>query len=691
MYVIPAIMFFAGTLPCVSAAGNARWHDDKYSMFIHFGLYSELGGIWDGRRVEDGYSEQIQSFAGIFSDWYADVASSFDPVRFNADSIVSLASEAGMRSVVFTAKHHDGFCMFGTSTTDFNSVDATPAGRDFVREMADACARAGLSFGIYYSLIDWHFPGAYPVSSHNADFIPADHHRFNMMQVRELLTGYGKISEMWFDMGSMTPEQSRELYSLVHSIQPECMVSGRIGNDVYDFAVMPDNSYPEGPLRSPWQSAASMFDETWGYRSWQIRDDAAGKTREKLDALLEVVSHGGNFLLNIGPAGDGSVVEFERDVLLGIGRWLDVNGESVYGTDPLFVSGKQDWGCITSRGNALYLILNGVCPEDGIISIPGFGDAEVESWSVLSGSMSAVECVSAESGELHVRTGNGAYTSVSDPVADVQVLKVLMDGMPCSVIPECTDNVLYAGNAVSDHAYSCFDYYSGYRSVTGFSWNAGKSCEDAAMAYSCSDIGRNIEMRCGSRTGTVYLDGSRCVDVGKGVSVSGMYLRGPYGSVFDGPSETMVPSSEELECSGKWFPFSGTETVKTGIMDNVLVCCTVSSPVAQPAVFDLRAGNGVEVSLNGKVVVKHLNPYRTVSREESVILDLEEGENVLVVRFYNRFEKSMPVCFGLSDRQKMFITDVPECFLPLSGEIRISDPLSGEYSDGQLHNLRILL
>lgn len=137
--------------------------------------------------------------------------------------------------------------------------------------MAEACKRGGINFGIYFSLIDWHFPQAYPISSHNCDFITPQHHEFTKAQVTELLTNYGPISELWFDMGSNTPEQSKELYQLVHRLQPDCMVSGRLGNDQYDFSVMADNTYPEGSLQTAWQTAASMFDETWSYRSWQKR------------------------------------------------------------------------------------------------------------------------------------------------------------------------------------------------------------------------------------------------------------------------------------------------------------------------------------------------------------------------------------------------------------------------------------
>lgn len=300
---------------------DSVWMQSRFSMFIHWGLYSQLGGVWEGKPVRNGYSEQIQSFAGIFSDYYEDLMKDFTATGWNADSIVMLAKRAGMKSIVFTAKHHDGFCMYNSRFTDF-TVMHTPFGRDPLKELSIACKKEGLRMGVYFSLIDWHFPQAYPISSHNADPVTAEHHKYNMAQVEELLTNYGLISEFWFDMGSLTQQQSMELAALVRRLQPRCMISSRLGNNCGDFAVMPDNKIPGYIMGQPWQTAASMFKETWGYRSWQERGLVENKIKEKISDLLSVVEGGGNYLLNIGPRGDGSVVEFERDVLLGMGKWI---------------------------------------------------------------------------------------------------------------------------------------------------------------------------------------------------------------------------------------------------------------------------------------------------------------------------------------------------------------------------------
>lgn len=316
----------------------------RFSMFVHWGLYSVYGGVYRGKNIEWGYSEQIQSFAGIFSDWYAGAAEQFSAKQWDADSIAVLAKRAGMDAIVFTSKHHDGFCMYNSQETDFTIMN-TPFGRDALKELSQACKRHGLNLGIYFSLIDWHYPPAYPISSHNADPITPEHHEYNKRQVKELLENYGPVSELWFDMGSLTREQSRELYNLVKSIQPNCRVSGRIGNDYGDFAVMPDNVIPDFVPNKPWQTAESVYKETWGYRSWQKHVPMKEKLAEKINSLKRVIGAGGNYLLNIGPTGDGAVTNYEKDLLLSIGKWIDSSGWLATARDSLY----RDNGIIKAK------------------------------------------------------------------------------------------------------------------------------------------------------------------------------------------------------------------------------------------------------------------------------------------------------------------------------------------------------
>jgi alpha-L-fucosidase len=353
------------------SAGTVRaWQDRKFGMFIHFGIYSVLGGVWKGQPVTRGYSEQIQAQGNLPQEEYEQVARQFNPVKWDPDAVARLARAAGMKFIVITAKHHDGFNMFHTRQTSYNVVDGTPYGKDILKGLAEACARHGLKFGVYYSTIDWHFPGGTGADMpRNDNLIPKAHEDFNVAQLKELMSGYGPLAEIWFDMGKPTPEQSRRFAATVHELQPECMVSGRVFNHQGDFTVMGDNHVPEYVIDEPWQTPASIYDETWGYRSWQKRGDVTEKTNEHIEKLVKVVSRGGNYLLNIGPRGDGSVVEFEAAVLEGMGRWMAAYGEAIYGCSAQPFR-RLEFGHATVKPGRLYLFVK-TRPADGVLRLPG--------------------------------------------------------------------------------------------------------------------------------------------------------------------------------------------------------------------------------------------------------------------------------------------------------------------------------
>lgn len=659
-----------------------RWHQDKYSMFIHFGLYSVYGGVYEGKPVTFGYSEQIQSFAGIFSDWYADTALKFNPVKFNADEIVALAKEAGMRSIVITTKHHDGFCMFKTATTDYNSVEATPAKRDYVKELSEACRRGGINFAIYFSLIDWHFPHAYPISSHNCDFITPQHHEFTKQQVTELLTNYGPVSELWFDMGSNRPEQSRELYELVHRLQPACMVSGRLGNGWYDFAVMADNTYPEGALQAPWQSAASMFDETWSYRSWQKRGDKHIKAMEKLRSLINVVSHGGNFLLNIGPRGDGSVVEFESEVLKEIGAWLKVNGEAIYGTEASPFRENFAWGKSTRKGNKLYLILSGEYPAGGNITLnlPGYK---------LQASKGNVTSVVMKGDKLMVTLPQDAYNNQT-----IQVVELTFDR---EVLPQTNANLARTSN----YSYDCFDYYSNYRSTVSYEWTLPKkNIAKLELTYTPQESGKEIDLTVNNaEVQKVKLEGGKAVSlkIDPKTQWGKRYICGPEFNLFDRASTLEANLNKTpLRKGGEWKEVSEESvTLPVNLIEDYYLMQTVESPKAQDILLDVAAGNAIEVYVNGISVMKHNNPYRCKYREEKVLIHLNKGNNQIILRAYNRFEKETTLLLRPSAEQVVYKQDV---ILNISADALKQDKprvkvrqtaLATRHTDTELHNLTI--
>lgn len=345
----------------------AEWQKLQYGMFIHWGLYSELGGEWDGEPVTDGYSEQIKMWADIPDEDYLDIANNFSADSFDADEVCSLAKDAGMEYVVMTSKHHDGFAMFDTDTTDYNIVDSTPYKEDPMKELSDACRAEGLGFGVYFSLVDWNEGHDYDYN--NVNPIPESMEPMIENQLKELMTNYGTIDEVWFDMSSPTSEQSKKFKDIVHEYQPEAAVNSRIWNNEGDFRTLGDNEVPDVSLDGAWQTPASIYHETWGYRKWQEREDKSEKVDELVESLVSVQARGGNYLLNIGPRGDGSIVGFEADVLSSIGDWLDQHPDAVLGASATEFN-EQPWGEVTVNDNNLYLHVMD-WPEDGEITLPG--------------------------------------------------------------------------------------------------------------------------------------------------------------------------------------------------------------------------------------------------------------------------------------------------------------------------------
>ena len=667
--ILMAALLCIGASAQIAQDAYKKWHQNKYSMFIHFGLYSVYGGVYNGKPVTFGYSEQIQSFAGIFSDWYGDTALEFDPVKFNADEIVALAKEAGMRSIVITTKHHDGFCMFKTATTPYNSVDATPSKRDYVKELSDACRRGGINFAIYYSLIDWNYPHAYPISSHNCDFITPQHHEFSKAQVTELLTNYGPISELWFDMGSNRPEQSQELYELVHKLQPNCMVSGRLGNGWYDFAVMADNKYPEGALQAPWQSAASMFDETWSYRSWQKRGDKHEKAMEKLRSLINVVSHGGNFLLNIGPRGDGSVVEFESEVLKEIGAWLKENGEAIYATEASPFREDFAWGKSTRKGNKLYLILSGEYPANGAIELnmPEYK---------LQESKGNLTSANMKGSKVMITLPENAYNDQT-----IQVVELTFDR---EVLPQANANVARTSN----YSYDCFDYYSNYRSTVSYEWALPKKkTTKVELTYTAEELGDEITLN----GQLVKLEGGKAITlkVDSKTQWGKRYICGPEFNLFDRAStiEASLEKTPLRKKGGTWKEVSEEKiTLPVNLIEDYYLMQTVESPKAQDILVDVAAGNAIELFVNGVSVMKHLNPYRCTYREEKVLVHLEKGTNVILLRAYNRFEKETSLLLRPSAEQVIYKQNVV-LDAPADRVMVRRTGLATQHADTELHNL----
>jgi alpha-L-fucosidase len=343
---------------------------DKFGMFIHWGLYSIPAGEWKGEQIP-GIGEWIMNRAKIPVIEYEQLAKQFNPDRFDAEQWVKLAKDAGIKYIVITSKHHDGFAMYHSMTSKYNVVDATPFGRDPMKELAQACKKQGLRLCFYYSQDqDWHEPDG---TGNTWDW-PDDSKKnftkyFNekaIPQVKELLTQYGPIGLIWFDTPrKISPGQSAELTKLVHELQPACLVNGRVGNDAGDYKSVGDNEIPRISIKQAWETPVPI-NNTWGYR----KDDTDWKSpKVVIRRLVTVVSKGGNCLLNVGPTAQGVIPEGSQKVLQEIGRWMNKNSESIYGTtDNVF--GPLPWGTCTVKPGVLYLHVFD-WPQDGKLLVPG--------------------------------------------------------------------------------------------------------------------------------------------------------------------------------------------------------------------------------------------------------------------------------------------------------------------------------
>ncbi len=356
------------------------WTDARLGMFIHWGVYSVPAGEWNGNT---GYGEWIRESAHIPVQTYEKFRDQFNPVKFNADSWVKMAHDAGMKYIVITTKHHDGFDMFRTKqNTDWN-IGATPYKKDVMTQMAAACKKYGLKMCWYHSIMDWHNPDYFPRRTWEAANRPptqTDLAKFNdylHKQVTELLTNYGPIGLMWFDgqwESSWNDKYGQELYDLCRKLQPNVIVNNRVGatGKIGDYSTPEQYIPPTGIPGVDWETCMTMNDN-WGYNS----HDKNFKSSETLIRnIVDIASKGGNYLLNIGPRSDGTFPPESVQRLKDIGKWMGTNGDSIYDTKASVFT-NLTWGKSTTRREGgktmLYLhVFN--WPSNGKLVVPGLGN-----------------------------------------------------------------------------------------------------------------------------------------------------------------------------------------------------------------------------------------------------------------------------------------------------------------------------
>jgi len=364
-----------------AASDRTQWfRDAKFGLFMHWGLYSQIGNEWKGKSYY-GSGEWIMNRAKIPVSEYDQVAKEFNPTNFDAHAWAQFTREAGARYLVITAKHHEGFAMYGSKVSPFNIVDATHYGRDPMKDLAAACREEGIKFGFYYSqFLDWHETNG---GGNKWDFVETNknyrayYNEKSIPQIRELLSNYGPLGLLWFDMpGGLSRDETVSFMDEVRRLQPQCLISSRVGNGFGDFRDLGDSELPPGVIDGAWE-ALFTHNDSWGF----VKSDMNFKTpREILHLLAATSARGGNLILNVGPDGTGRIPEYSLNYLREVGRWLAANGESIYGTTHSPIP-DQPWGVAALKPGRLYLHIFDR-PLDGLLLVPGF-NAKLKRVSLL--------------------------------------------------------------------------------------------------------------------------------------------------------------------------------------------------------------------------------------------------------------------------------------------------------------------
>lgn len=354
------------------------WHDATFGIFIHWGVYSVPAGVYKG-VPQPGAGEWIMNDAKIPLEEYETYTPQFNPLKFNAKEWVAIAKNAGAKYIVITTKHHDGFCLWDSKVSKYDIIDATPFGRDIIKELSTECRKQGIHFGTYYSIMDWHHSKATPwdagpnYNQYNYTFKDSTNliwsdYRENYMkpQLAEIVKKY-KSEILWFDgewILNWTEEQGRDLYNYLRNMNKNLIINNRIGkgrNDmqgmskykdaVGDFGT-PEQEILETKTDEAWEACMTM-NNTWGYK---IHDNNWKSSKQLIHNLVDIAAKGGNYLLNVGPNSEGLIPDSSIVRLEEMGKWLKINGEAIYGTSHQRAIFKEGDIYYTTKDEYLYAI-----------------------------------------------------------------------------------------------------------------------------------------------------------------------------------------------------------------------------------------------------------------------------------------------------------------------------------------------
>jgi len=423
------------------------WRQARFGMFIHWGLYAVPGGVWNGQEVPTA-GEWLMYGGQIPVAEYEPLVQQFNPVQFNAKEWVKIAKDAGMKYIVITTKHHDGFCLFDSQYTDYD-IMSTPFKRDIMKELADECHKQGIKICWYHSILDWHHPDYLP--RREWDKRPADQADFNRYvtymknELQELVTKYGDIGVLWFDGGwedTWTAEMGKDVCAFLRGQQPDLIINNRASKGVVGILAgdynTPEQEIPAtGMGGADWETCMTMND-TWGFK----KNDHNWKSKEDMiRMLIDIASKGGNYLLNVGPTPEGLIPQPSIERLQAMGDWLKINGESIYGTTAS-VFPKLTWGRCTVKPGKLYLhVFN--WPADGKLEVPGLKN-KVKKAYLLADKKTRLQVAPGEDSQIV-----SLLPAAPDPIASVVVLEIegQPDIAPTTSLRQGSDGVVTLGAA----------------------------------------------------------------------------------------------------------------------------------------------------------------------------------------------------------------------------------------------------
>ncbi|MEP1486823.1 MAG: alpha-L-fucosidase [Algibacter sp.] len=372
---------------------NDLFDDGNYAMFIHWGIYSNIANKWKDSTYY-GISEWIMNprRANIPADEYMAEAKNFNPVNFNAKEIAKLAKDAGMKYIVVTSKHHDGFAMYDSKSSDFNIVKASPFARDPMKELAKACKELELGFGFYYSHNqDWTFPGGNggPTINEKGEKVGFDYYFKHkcLPQVEEITTEYGDIALVWFDTpGDMEKKYVEELVEVVRKNQPKALISGRAGHGLGDYLSLGDMNIPTENVGGLWETV-DVTNDSWGY-AWY--DENWKSPKLILKNIISTVARGGTYMLNVGPKPDGSIPLEAMSSLRESGEWINRYPQIIYKAKPSPWGHALPWGDVTVSKNKLNLCIY-QWPLDGEITLPGLNNNIISANLLVDGKLQPIK------------------------------------------------------------------------------------------------------------------------------------------------------------------------------------------------------------------------------------------------------------------------------------------------------------